>query len=68
MSVYGPDYHFQEQWLGFERCYLIFLHPAVGVSKSVWGFSIEVGVLYLSDAMLVLAEWLYAQRKGLHAS
>ena len=38
MSVYGPEHHFQEQWLGIERCYLIFLQPAVGVSRSVWRF------------------------------
>ena len=38
MLVYGPDYHFQEQWLGVERCYLTFLHVAVSVSGSVWKF------------------------------
>ena len=27
VSVYGPDHHFQDQWLDVERCYLIFLHP-----------------------------------------
>ena len=38
MSVYGPDHQFQDQWLDVERCYLIFLHPLVGVSRSVWWF------------------------------
>ena len=38
LSVYRPDHHFQDQWLGVERCYLIFLHPTVGVSRSVWWF------------------------------
>ena len=35
---HGPDHHFQDQWLGVETCYLIFLHPALGVSRSVWRF------------------------------
>ena len=26
VSMYGPDHHFQDQWLDVERCYLIFLH------------------------------------------
>ena len=34
VSVYGPDNHFQGQWLDVERCYLIFLHPVVCVSRS----------------------------------
>ena len=38
MSVYGSDYHFQDQWLDVERCYLIFLHLVVSVSSSVWWF------------------------------
>ena len=38
VSVYGPDYHFQDQRLDVERCYLIFLHPVVSVSRSVWWF------------------------------
>ena len=38
VSVYGPDHHFQDQLLDIERCYLIFLHPVVGVSRSVWWF------------------------------
>ena len=35
VSVYGPDHHFQDQWLDVERCYLIFLHLVVSVSSSV---------------------------------
>ena len=38
VSVYGPDHHFQGQWLDVDRCYLIFLHLVVGVSGSVWWF------------------------------
>ena len=38
MSVYGQDHHFLDQWLDVERCYLIFLHLVVGVSRSVWWF------------------------------
>ena len=38
VSVYGPDRHFLDQWLDLERCYLIFLHLLVGVSRSVWWF------------------------------
>ena len=38
MSVYGPDHHFLDQWLDVGRCYLIFLHLVVGVSRSVWWF------------------------------
>ena len=38
VSVYGPNQHFQEQWLDVERCYLIFLHLVVSVSRSVWWF------------------------------
>ena len=32
VSVYGPDHHFQGQWLDVDRGYLIFPHPVVGVS------------------------------------
>ena len=64
MSVYGLDYHFQEQWLGVERCHFIFLHPAVSVSRSVWGLSVEIGVLYLSHAMFVLAELIVCSKRG----
>ena len=38
MSVYGSGHHFHDQWLDLERCHLIFLHPVVGVSRSVWWF------------------------------
>ena len=56
MSVYGPDHHFLGQCLGIERftafpCIL----RSVSVNQSV-GVSMEIGVLYLSHAMLVLAE------------
>ena len=38
VSVYGPDHHFQDQWLDVERRYLIFLHLVVNVSSSVRWF------------------------------
>ena len=38
VSVHGPDHPFKDQWLDVERCYLTFLHPVVGVSRSVWWF------------------------------
>ena len=57
MSLYRPHHHFQGQWLDVERCYLIFLHPVVCVSVSQsGGLSMDIGVLFLSHAMLVLAE------------
>ena len=56
VSVYGPDHHFQDQWLNVERCYPIFLYFVVGVSSSVGGLRMEIGVLYLSHVMVVLAE------------
>ena len=64
MSVYGPDHDFQDQWLDVERCHLIFLHPVVSVSKSVWWLSMEIGVLYLPHAMLVLAELIVCSTRG----
>ena len=65
MSVYGPDHYFQNQWLGVERCYLALLHPAVDASRSVWNLSMEIGDLYLSHAMLVLAELIVCSTRGL---
>ena len=50
------DHHFQEQWLGVERCYLIFcILRSVSVDQS-GGLSMEIGILYFSHAMLVPAE------------
>ena len=55
----------QDQWLNVERCYLIFLHLVAGVSSSVWWFKrMEIGVLYLSHAMLVLAELTVCSTRG----
>ena len=65
VSVYGPDHHFQDQWLDVERCYLISLHPVVSVSIFQSGsLSAEIGVLYSSHAMLVLAELIVRSTKG----
>ena len=56
MFVYGPDYYFQEQWLGLRDVTSFFcILQSVSVDQS-GGLSVEVGVLYLSYAMLVLAE------------
>ena len=38
VSVYGLDHHFLDQWLDVGRCYLIFLHLVVSVTRSVWWF------------------------------
>ena len=64
VSVYGPDHHFQGQWLNVERCYLIFLHLVVIVSYQSDGLRIKIGVLYLSHAMLVLAELIVCSTRG----
>ena len=58
MSVYGRDHHFQEQWLGVEKYYVIFLRDQSG------GLSMEIGVFYLSHAMLVLAELIVCSTRG----
>ena len=65
MSVYGPDHHFQDQWLDGERCYLIFcILQSVSVDQS-GGLSMEIGILYLSrHAMLVLAELTVCSTRG----
>ena len=56
MSVYGPDHHFQEQWLGVGDVTSFFcILRSVSVNQS-GGFNMEIGVFYLSHAMLVLAE------------
>ena len=55
VSMYGPDHHFQDQWLNVERCYLIFLHLVVGVSSSVWWVKNGNWCFVLAHAMLVLA-------------
>ena len=66
VSVYWPDHHFQDQWLNVERYYLIFLHLVVCVTSSVWWFKNGnlIGVLYLSHAMLVLAELIVCSTRG----
>ena len=64
MSVYRPDHHFQAQWLDVERCYPIFLHPAVTVNRSVWGLSMKIGVLYLPLVMLVPVELIVCSTRG----
>ena len=64
MSVYGPDHHFQTYWLavGDVTSFLCVL-CSMSVNQSR-GFSMEIGVLYLSHAMLVLAESIVCSTKG----
>ena len=39
LSVYGPDHHYQGQWLDVEKCYLIFLLLVVRcVRTESWNF------------------------------
>ena len=64
VSLYGPDNHCLDQWLVVGRCYLIFLHLVVGVSRLLWRLRMEIGVLCLSHAMLVLAELIVCSTRG----
>ena len=64
VSVYGPDQHFQGEWLDVERCYLIFLHLVVISVDQSGGLRMEIGVLYLSHAMLVLVELIICSTRG----
>ena len=61
MSVYGPDHHFQDQCLGVERFFCILLSLSV---DQYGGLCMEIGVLYLSHAMLVLAELIVCSTRG----
>ena len=64
MSVYGPDHHFQEQWLGVGDVTSFFcILRSVSVNQS-GGFSVEIGVLYLSHVMLVQAELIVCSTKA----
>ena len=64
MSVYRPEDHIQDQWLDVERCYLIFcILQVVSVGQS-GGLSMEIGVLYLSHAMLDLAVLTVCSTRG----
>ena len=64
MSMYGPDHHSHEQRLGVGdvtsfSCIL----RSVSVNQS-GGFSMKIGVLYLSHAMLLLAELIVCSTRG----
>ena len=56
VSVYGPDHHFQGQWwtLADVTSFSCILQ-SVSVDQS-GGLWMDIGVLYLSHAMLVVAE------------
>ena len=53
VSVYGPDHHFQGQWLDVESCYLISCILWSLISCILWSLSVdhygglrmEIGVL-----------------------
>ena len=64
VTVYGSDYHFQDQWLDVVGCYLISRHTVVSVSRSVLWLKYGIGVLYLSHAMLILAEFIVCSTRG----
>ena len=64
MSVCGPDHHFQEQSLGVgDVTSFLCILGSVSVNQS-GEFSMEIGVLYLSRAMLVLAELIVCSTRG----
>ena len=52
------------QRLDVVSCYFTFLHSLVGVSSSVWWFKNRNWCLYLSHAMLVLAELIVCSTRG----
>ena len=64
MSVHGPDHHFQEQWLDIARYHLIFCILLCWLVDQSGGLSMEVGVLYLSHVILVLAELIVCSTRG----
>ena len=63
MSMYGPDHHFLDQWLDVGRCYLIFLHLVVGVSRSVWWLK-NGNWCFVLHAMLFLAKLMVCSTRG----
>ena len=64
VSVYRPDHHFLDQWLdlGDVTSFFCILH-SVSVDQS-GGLRMEIGVLYLSHVMLVLAELIVCSTMG----
>ena len=64
MSVYGPDHHFQGNgWtLAGVTSFSCILY-SVSVDQS-GGLRMEIGVLYLSHSMLVLAELIVCSMRG----
>ena len=64
MSVYVLNHDFQEQWLAVGDV-TIFLCILRSVSINQSGLSIEIGVLYLSHAMVILAELIVCSARGL---
>ena len=64
VSVYGPDHHFQGQRLdiGHVTSFSCILQ-SLSVDQS-GGIRIHIGVLYLSHAMLVVAELIVCLNEG----
>ena len=64
MSVYGPDYHFQGNgWTLADVTSFSCILWSVSVDQS-GGLRMEIGVLYLSHAMLVLADLIVCSTRG----
>ena len=64
MSLYGPDRHFQVQFQALRDVISYFCTlQSVSVDQS-GGLSMEIGVLYLSHAMLVTAELIVGSTRG----
>ena len=64
MSVYGPDYHFQGNgWTLADVTSFCCILQSVSVDQ-FGGLRMEIGVLYLSHAMLVVAELTVCSIRG----
>ena len=64
MSVYGPSTTFKSNgWASRDVISFFCILQSVSVDQS-GGLSMEIGVLYLSHAMLVLAELIVFSTRG----
>ena len=64
MSMYGPDHHFQGNgWTLADVTSFSFILSSMSVDQSD-GLRMEIGVLYLSHVMLVLAELIVCSTRG----
>ena len=68
LSVYGPDYTFRvSDWTLTDVTSFSCILLSVSVDHS-GGLRMEIGLLYFSHAMLVLAELTVCSTRVLHAS